>query len=98
MDPNQTIGATPSELDNVDPTGSNSRTETLPVGPTGALVDPRSILTTRSHFGSGKDLDPDRTGARVWNRPGERQAADDLTRRQSTRPISPTPKHILGKK
>ena len=34
---------------------------------------------------------PDRTGARVWNRPGERQPADDLTRTQSTRPISLTP-------
>ncbi|KAF2578644.1 hypothetical protein F2Q70_00012760 [Brassica cretica] len=29
--------------------------------------------------------------ARVWNRPRERQYADDLTRSQSTRPISPTP-------
>ncbi|KAF2598544.1 hypothetical protein F2Q68_00010124 [Brassica cretica] len=34
---------------------------------------------------------PDRTGARVWNHPGERQPADDLTRTQSTRPISLTP-------
>ncbi|KAF2595519.1 hypothetical protein F2Q68_00012207 [Brassica cretica] len=40
MDPNQTIGATPSGVDNVDPTGSNSRTETLPVGPTGRLEQP----------------------------------------------------------
>ncbi|KAF3563342.1 hypothetical protein DY000_02016543 [Brassica cretica] len=24
----------------------------------GAIISPRSILTTRSHFGSGKDLDP----------------------------------------
>ncbi|KAF3569570.1 hypothetical protein DY000_02019986 [Brassica cretica] len=35
MDPNQTIGTKPSGIDNVDPTRSNSRTETLPVGPTG---------------------------------------------------------------
>ncbi|KAF2600894.1 hypothetical protein F2Q68_00010361 [Brassica cretica] len=34
---------------------------------------------------------PDRTEARVWNISGERQLADDLTRTQSTRPISPTP-------
>ena len=34
---------------------------------------------------------PDQTGARVWNHPGERHAADDLIRPQSTRPISPTP-------
>ncbi|KAF2549977.1 hypothetical protein F2Q68_00033823 [Brassica cretica] len=34
---------------------------------------------------------PDRTGARVWNRPRERQSADDITRPQSTRPIPPTP-------
>ncbi|KAF3565406.1 hypothetical protein DY000_02014123 [Brassica cretica] len=34
---------------------------------------------------------PDRTGARVWNRPGERQAADDLIRPQSSKPISLTP-------
>ena len=33
---------------------------------------------------------PERVGVRVWNRPGDRQSADDLTRSQS-RPISPTP-------
>ncbi|KAF2610522.1 hypothetical protein F2Q70_00012324 [Brassica cretica] len=35
MDPNQTFGTVPSGIDNADPTGSNSRTETLPVGPMG---------------------------------------------------------------
>ncbi|KAF2552311.1 hypothetical protein F2Q68_00034545 [Brassica cretica] len=33
---------------------------------------------------------PERVGARVWNRPGDRQSADDPTRSQS-RPILPTP-------
>ncbi|KAF3563112.1 hypothetical protein DY000_02014491 [Brassica cretica] len=33
---------------------------------------------------------PARVRARVWNRPGDRQSADDPTRSQS-RPISPTP-------
>ncbi|KAF2617061.1 hypothetical protein F2Q68_00038772 [Brassica cretica] len=33
---------------------------------------------------------PERTGARVWNRPGDRSSSEDLTRSQS-RPISPTP-------
>ncbi|KAF2577833.1 hypothetical protein F2Q68_00002499 [Brassica cretica] len=32
---------------------------------------------------------PERTGARVWNRPRDRSSSDDLTRSQS-RPISPT--------
>ncbi|KAF3526283.1 hypothetical protein F2Q69_00048135 [Brassica cretica] len=34
MDPNQTIRTTPSRVDNVDPIGSDPRTETLPTGPT----------------------------------------------------------------
>ncbi|KAF3543059.1 hypothetical protein DY000_02008074 [Brassica cretica] len=35
LDPNQTIVTTASGVDNVDPIGSDSRTETLPTGPTG---------------------------------------------------------------
>ncbi|KAF3540229.1 hypothetical protein F2Q69_00022842 [Brassica cretica] len=35
MDPNQIIGTTPSGIDNVDPARSDSRTDTLLVGPTG---------------------------------------------------------------
>ncbi|KAF3593785.1 hypothetical protein DY000_02020625 [Brassica cretica] len=35
MDPNQTIGKTPSRVDKVDPIGSHSRTETLRTGRTG---------------------------------------------------------------
>ncbi|KAF3540465.1 hypothetical protein F2Q69_00022754 [Brassica cretica] len=51
------------------------------------------VPCTEAHqnLGSRSDLDPDRTEARVWNISGERQLADDLTRTQSTRPISPTP-------
>ncbi|KAL0689563.1 hypothetical protein Bca4012_089241 [Brassica carinata] len=113
MDPNQTIGATPSGVDNVDPTGSNLRTETLPIGPTGtdrmtrtnqtqqippigtsnqerSSIHDRSSPPNRTSVPERTSI-PDRTGARVWNRPKERQAADDLTRPQSSMLISPTP-------
>ncbi|WZZ60569.1 hypothetical protein YC2023_060676 [Brassica napus] len=100
MDPNQTIETTPSRINNVDPTGSNSRTETLPVGPTGTdgmtgmthtqQIPPIGTSNQERSSVYDRSSPPDRTGARVWNRPGERQAADDLIRPQSSRPISPT--------
>ena len=101
MDPNQTVGTMPSGIDNIDPTGSNSRTDTLPVGPTGAdgttgtthtqQNPPIGTLNQEQSSVHYRSSPPDRTGARVWNHPGERQAADYLIRSQSSRPISPTP-------
>ncbi|KAG2255615.1 hypothetical protein Bca52824_074909 [Brassica carinata] len=102
MDPNQTIGTTPSGIDNVDPTGSNSRTGSLPIGPTGtdgttgtthtqqippigtsnqerSSVHEPSSLPDRTSVSERTSI-PDRRGARVWNRPGERQTNDDLIR------------------
>ncbi|KAF2556283.1 hypothetical protein F2Q68_00014204 [Brassica cretica] len=88
MDPNQTVGTMPSGIDNIDPTRSNSRTDTLPVGPTSADGTTGTTHTQQNppigtsnqerssvHYRSSP---PDRTKARVWNHPGERQAADDL--------------------
>ncbi|KAF3538560.1 hypothetical protein F2Q69_00023569 [Brassica cretica] len=105
MDPNQTVRTQPSRVNDIDPTGSDSGTKTLPAGPMGA---DGAIITTQKQRAppigtSSQDrfspIDqtsipdrtsiPERSGARVWNRPGERQSADDLTR--TTRPISPTP-------
>ncbi|KAF2563669.1 hypothetical protein F2Q70_00017421 [Brassica cretica] len=88
-------------MDNIDPTGSNSRTDTLPIGPTGTdgttgtthtqQIPPIGTSNQKRSSVHDRSSPPDRTEAQVWNRPGERQAADDLIRPQSSRPISPTP-------
>ncbi|KAG5411239.1 hypothetical protein IGI04_007558 [Brassica rapa subsp. trilocularis] len=95
MDPNQTIGTTPSRIDNVDPAGSNSRTKALPVGPTGTdgttgtthtqQIPPIGTSNQERSSVHDRSSPPDRTGARVLNRLGERQADDDLIRPQSDR-------------
>ncbi|KAG2259209.1 hypothetical protein Bca52824_078503 [Brassica carinata] len=100
MDPNQAIGTTPSRVNDVDPTGSDSGTETVPSGPTRASGAtgttqaqriPLIGILNQDRFPSIDQTSiPERVGARVWNRPGDRQSADDLTRSQC-RPISPTP-------
>ncbi|KAF3576980.1 hypothetical protein DY000_02033169 [Brassica cretica] len=100
MDPSQAIGTTPSRVNDVDHTGSDSGTETVPSGPTGASGATGTTHAQRippietSNQDSSPLIDqtsiPERVGARVWNRPRDRQSADDPTRSQS-RPISPTP-------
>ncbi|KAF2598494.1 hypothetical protein F2Q68_00009710 [Brassica cretica] len=90
MDPNQTIGTTPSGIDNIDPNRSDSRTDTLHVGPTGAdgttgtthtqQIPPIGTSNHEQTSVHNRSSPPDRTGARVWNRPEERQADDDLIR------------------
>ncbi|KAF2614208.1 hypothetical protein F2Q70_00012471 [Brassica cretica] len=100
MDPIQAIGTTPSRVNDVDPTGSDSGTETVPSGPTGASSATETTQAQRispigtSNHDRSPSIDqtsiPELVGARVWNRPGDRQSADDPTRSQS-RPISPTP-------
>ncbi|KAF2592136.1 hypothetical protein F2Q70_00042533 [Brassica cretica] len=40
MDPNQTVRTTPSRVNDIDPIGSESRTETIPTGLTGANARP----------------------------------------------------------
>ncbi|KAF2570271.1 hypothetical protein F2Q70_00002935 [Brassica cretica] len=101
MDPNQTVGTTPSRVNDIDPIGSDSGTEATPTGLTGANDATRTTPTQRiPPIGtSSQDRSlpinqtsiPERVGARVWNRPGDSQSADDLTRSQS-RPISSTPR------
>ncbi|KAG2249634.1 hypothetical protein Bca52824_089262 [Brassica carinata] len=100
MDPNQTTGTTPSGVNDIDPigpdsgagmtptglTGANDATETAPtqrIPPIGTSSQDRSLPINQTSI-------PERAGARVWNRPGDRSSSDDLTRSQS-RLISPTP-------
>ncbi|KAF2534542.1 hypothetical protein F2Q70_00029898 [Brassica cretica] len=100
MDPNQTTGITPSGVNDIDPiepdsgagvtptwlTGANDATETAPtqrIPPIGTSSQDRSLPINQTSI-------PERAGARVWNRPGDRSSSDDLNRSQS-RPISPTP-------
>ncbi|KAF2611575.1 hypothetical protein F2Q70_00013483 [Brassica cretica] len=100
MDPSQAIGTTPSRANNVDPTGSDSGTETVPSGHTGASGTTGTTQAQRippietSNQDRSPSIDqtsiPERVGARVWNRSGDRQSTDDPTRSQF-RTISPTP-------
>ncbi|KAG2266266.1 hypothetical protein Bca52824_073345 [Brassica carinata] len=100
MDPNQTTGTTRSGVNDINPiepdsgagvtptwlTGANDETETAPmqrIPPVGTSSQDRSLPINQTSI-------PERAGARVWNRPGDRSSSDDLNRSQS-RPISPTP-------
>ncbi|KAF3610555.1 hypothetical protein DY000_02048766 [Brassica cretica] len=76
MDPSQAIGTTPSRVNDVDPTGSDSGKETVPSGPTGASGATGTTQAQR--------IPPIGTSNQ------DRQSADDQTRSQSRR-ISPTP-------
>ena len=87
MDSNQTTGTAPSGVNDIDPVGSNSPAEVTQVGLTGTTDAAGTALTQRiPPIGtSSQDRSPpinqptipEQTGARVWNRPGNR-------------PISPT--------
>ncbi|KAF3564975.1 hypothetical protein DY000_02014202 [Brassica cretica] len=100
MDLNQNTGATPSRINDIDPIGPDSGAGVTPTGLTGANDATETTQTQRiPPIGtSSQDRSlpinqtsiPERAGARVWNRPGDRPSSDDLTRSQS-RPISPTP-------
>ncbi|KAF3586853.1 hypothetical protein F2Q69_00031064 [Brassica cretica] len=100
MDPNQTIGTAPSRVNNIDPVGSDLGTGVIPTGLTGANDATKTAQTQRipTIRTSSQDRSlpinqtsiPERARDRVWNRPGDRQSSDDLTRSQS-RPITPTP-------
>ena len=76
--------------------GTAKTTQTQRIPPIGTSNQDRASSHDRSSPPDRTSV-PDRTsihnrtGARVWNRPGERQSADDLTRPPSTRPIYPTP-------
>ncbi|XP_048609457.1 uncharacterized protein LOC106407035 isoform X1 [Brassica napus] len=99
MDPNQTSRSTPSGTSDIDPIGSNSGAGVTPVGLTGANNATETAPTQRiPPIGTSKQDQslpinqtkiPERTGARVWNRHGDRPPSDDPIRSQS-RPISPT--------
>ncbi|KAF3550740.1 hypothetical protein DY000_02003402 [Brassica cretica] len=100
MDPNQTTGTTSSGINDIDPIGSDSGAGVTPTGLTGAndatetaptqRVPPIGISSQDRSLPINQTAVPERTGARVWNRPGDRSSSEDLTRSQS-RPISPTP-------
>jgi len=100
MDPNQTVGTTPSRVNDIDPIGSDSGTETIPTGSTGAndatgttqtqRIPPIGTSSQDRSLPINQTSIPERAGARVWNRPGDRPSSNDLTRSQS-RLISPTP-------
>ena len=100
MDPNQTVGTTPSRVNDTDPIGSESGTETIPAGTMGAndtigttqtqRIPPIGTSSQNRSLPINQTSIPERVGAQVWNRPGDRKSADDLTRSQS-RPISQTP-------
>ena len=105
MDPNQTVGTTTSRVNDIDPIGFDSigfdsGTEATPTGLTGAndatgttqtqRIPPIGTSIQDRSLPINQTSIPERVGARVWNRPGDRQSANDLTRSQS-RPISPTP-------
>ncbi|KAF3488119.1 hypothetical protein F2Q69_00054472 [Brassica cretica] len=80
--PDSGAGVTPTGL-----TGANDATETADptqrIPPIGTSSQDRSLPINKTSI-------PERAGARVWNRPGDRSSSDDLNRSQS-RPISPTP-------
>ncbi|KAG2278475.1 hypothetical protein Bca52824_061030 [Brassica carinata] len=101
MDPNQTTGTTPSGVNDIDPIGPDSGAGVTPTGLTGAndatkTADPMQRIPPIGTSSQDRSLPinktsiPERAGARVWNRPGDRSSSDDLNRSQS-RPISPTP-------
>ncbi|KAF3572281.1 hypothetical protein F2Q69_00058680 [Brassica cretica] len=91
MDPNQTIGTTQSRINDVDFAGSDPRTENLSAGASDRTSVPDRTSAPDRTLVPDRTSIPDRTGARVWNFHGESQPTDDLTRTQSTRPISLTP-------
>ncbi|KAF2590584.1 hypothetical protein F2Q70_00038405 [Brassica cretica] len=100
MDPNKTNGTTSSGVNDIDPIRSDSRAGKTPTGLTGAndatetaptqRIPPIGISNQDRSLPINQTTLPERAGARVWNRPGDRSSSDDLTRSQS-RPISPTP-------
>ncbi|KAF3559563.1 hypothetical protein F2Q69_00012322 [Brassica cretica] len=100
MDPNQTTRTTSSGVNDIDPIGSDSGAGITPTGLTGAdeaietaptqRIPPIGTSSQDRSLPINQTTIPERAGARVWNRPGERSSSDDLTRSQS-RPISPTP-------
>ncbi|KAF3577635.1 hypothetical protein DY000_02031785 [Brassica cretica] len=53
MDPNQTVGTTPSRVNNIDPIGSDSGTEATPIGLTGANDATRTIPRRNESLRSG---------------------------------------------
>ncbi|KAF3516909.1 hypothetical protein DY000_02058876 [Brassica cretica] len=83
MDPNQTVGTTPSRFNDIDPIGSDSGTETTPTGLTGANDATGTTQTQQiTPIGtSSQDRSPpinqtsipERVGARVWTHPGDRK-------------------------
>ena len=94
MDPNQTVGTTPSRVNDIDPIGFDSigfdsGTEATPTGLTGAndatgttqtqRIPPIGTSIQDRSLPINQTSIPERVGARVWNRPGDRQFADDLT-------------------
>ncbi|KAF2619432.1 hypothetical protein F2Q68_00039494 [Brassica cretica] len=89
MDPNQTVGTTPSGVNDIDPIGSDSETETTPTGLTEANDATGTTQTQQIPLIGTLNQDrslpinqtsiPERVGARVWNCPRDRQSADDLT-------------------
>ena len=76
MDHNQTIGTTPLRINDVDPIGSNSRTETLP-GPTGTDW---TVETAQTHqippIGS---LKQDRASSHDRSSPPDQTSVPDRT-------------------
>ncbi|KAF2604972.1 hypothetical protein F2Q70_00027812 [Brassica cretica] len=100
MDLKQTVGTTPSRVNDIDPIRYNSAIEVTPTGLTGAndatgtthtqRIPPIGTSSQDRSLPINQTSIPERVRARVWNRPRERQSADDMTRSQS-RPISPTP-------
>ncbi|WZZ32279.1 hypothetical protein YC2023_015680 [Brassica napus] len=98
MDPNQTVGTTPSRVNDIDPIGFDSigfdsGTEVTPTGLTGAndatgttqtqRIPPIGTSIQDRSLPINQTSIPERVVARVWNRPGDRQSADELTRSQS---------------
>ncbi|CDY58296.1 BnaA06g38710D [Brassica napus] len=93
MDPNQTVGTTTSRVNDINPTGSDSGTKTLPAGTTGADGAIRTTQTQRippigiSSQDRFSPIDrtsipdrisiPERARARVLN-PPQRSKAPDL--------------------
>ncbi|KAF3602224.1 hypothetical protein F2Q69_00037278 [Brassica cretica] len=63
--------------------GATGTTQAQQIPPIGTSNQDRSPSIEQTSI-------PERVGAPVWNRPGDRQSADNPTRSQS-RPISPTP-------
>ncbi|KAF3593948.1 hypothetical protein DY000_02022976 [Brassica cretica] len=100
MDPNQTTETAPSRVNDIDPVGPDSGTGVTPTGLTGAndvtetaqtqRIPPIGTSSQDRSLPINQTSIPERAGARVWNRPGDRKSSDVLTRSQS-RPISSTP-------